>query len=372
MKRSIKLLILLAAFAMIVAACSSDSDDTTTTTAAAGGDETTTTAAAGDGDELVVGVSWNNYNEERWAKWDEPDMKAAIEAGGATYISADAGSSEEQQISDVENLITQGADVLIILAQNGTTIKPAVQSALDQGIPVIAYDRLIEDPGAFYLSFDNVEVGRMQAQAIFDAVPKGNYVMIKGNAADANADFLRGGQQEVLQAAIDAGDIVIVGESYTDNWAPEVAQTNMEQFLTEANNDVQAVVASNDGMAGGVVAALAAQGLDGVVPVSGQDGDGAALNRVALGTQTVDVWKDARLLGATAGEIAALLAGGTAMEDVPSMVKFTTPEGNEMFAILLSPQPITQDNLDLVVTAGWISVEDLCKDVEAGSVAVCP
>ena len=369
MKRSIKLLVLLAAFAMIVAACSSDSDDTTTT-AAAGGDETTTTEAMSD--ELIVGVSWNNYNEERWAKWDEPDIKAALDAAGATYISADAGSSVEQQITDVENLISQGAQALIILAQDGTAIKPAVQSAIDQGIPVIAYDRLIEDPNAFYITFDNVEVGRMQARAILEAVPAGNYVMIKGNAADANADFLRGGQQEVLQDAIDAGDVVIVGESYTDNWAPEVAQTNMEQFLTELDNDVQAVVASNDGTAGGVVAALAAQGLDGVVPVSGQDGDGAALNRVALGTQTVSVWKDARILGKTAGEVAALLAAGTAMEDVPSMVKFTTPEGNEMFSILLSPQPISQDNLDLVVTAGWISVDDLCKDVEAGSVAVCP
>jgi D-xylose transport system substrate-binding protein len=169
MKRSVKLLVLLAVFAMIVAACSSDSDDTTTT-AAAGGDETTTTEAMTDG--AIVGVSWNNYNEERWAKWDEPDMKAAIEAGGATYISADAGSSVEQQIADVENLIAQGATALIILAQDGTAIKPAVQSAIDQGIPVVAYDRLIEDPGAFYLSFDNVEVGRMQARAIFEAVPR--------------------------------------------------------------------------------------------------------------------------------------------------------------------------------------------------------
>ncbi len=374
MKRSVKLLVLLAVFAMIVAACSSDDSSDTTTTAAS--TETTAastdTTAAGGGDELIVGVSWNNYNEERWAKWDEPDIKAALDEAGIKYISADAGSSAEQQIADVENLISQGANALIILAQDGTAIKPAVQSAIDQGIPVIAYDRLIEDPGAFYITFDNVEVGRMQARAIFEAVPKGNYVMIKGNSADANADFLRGGQQEILQEAIDAGDIVIVGESYTDNWAPEVAQTNMEQFLTENNNDVQAVVSSNDGMAGGVVAALAAQGLDGVVPVSGQDGDGAALNRVALGTQTVDVWKDARLLGRTAGEVAALLAAGTSMEDVPSMLKFTTPGGNEMFSILLSPIPITADNLDLVVTAGWITVEDLCKDVEAGSVAVCP
>jgi D-xylose transport system substrate-binding protein len=377
MKRSIKLLILIAVFAMIAAACSSDSDDTTTTAAA--GDttttaaaDTTTTAATATDDEVIVGVSWNNYNEERWAQWDEPAIKAALDAAGATYISSDAGSSAEQQIADVENLIAQGANALIILAQDGTAIKPAVQSAIDQGIPVIAYDRLIEDPGAFYITFDNVEVGRMQARAILEAVPVGNYVMIKGNAADANADFLRGGQQEILQEAIDAGDIVIVGESYTDNWAPEVAQTNMEQFLTENDNDVQAVVSSNDGMAGGVVAALAAQGLDGVVPVSGQDGDGAALNRVALGTQTVDVWKDARLLGSTAGAAAALLAAGTEMTDVPQMVKFTTPEGNEMFSILLSPIPITADNLDLVITAGWITVENLCKDVEAGSVAVCP
>jgi D-xylose transport system substrate-binding protein len=385
MKRSIKLLILIAVFAMIAAACSSDSDDTTTTAAAgdttttAAADttttaaaDTTTTAATATDDEVIVGVSWNNYNEERWAQWDEPAIKAALDAAGATYISSDAGSSAEQQIADVENLIAQGANALIILAQDGTAIKPAVQSAIDQGIPVIAYDRLIEDPGAFYITFDNVEVGRMQARAILEAVPVGNYVMIKGNAADANADFLRGGQQEILQEAIDAGDIVIVGESYTDNWAPEVAQTNMEQFLTENDNDVQAVVSSNDGMAGGVVAALAAQGLDGVVPVSGQDGDGAALNRVALGTQTVDVWKDARLLGSTAGAAAALLAAGTEMTDVPQMVKFTTPEGNEMFSILLSPIPITADNLDLVITAGWITVENLCKDVEAGSVAVCP
>ena len=358
---------LLAAFALIVAACSS-SDDSATTTQAASGTETTVAAE----DALVVGVSWNNYNEERWAQWDEPAIKAALADAGASYISTDAGSSAEQQVADVENLISQGANALIILAQDGVAIKPAVQAAIDQGIPVIAYDRLIEDENAFYITFDNVEVGRMQARAILEQAPEGNYVMIKGNSADANADFLRGGQQEVLQAAIDSGAITIVGDSYTDNWAPEVAQTNMEQFLTENDNNIQAVVASNDGMAGGVVAALAAQGLDGSVPVSGQDGDGAALNRVALGTQTVDVWKDARVLGTTAGQVAALLAAGTAMADVPAMIVFETPGGNMMSTILLSPQPITQENLDLVVTAGWITTDDLCKDVEAGSVSVCP
>lgn len=345
---------------LVLAACGDDSEETTTTGA-------TTTGA----DEIVVGVSWNNYNEERWAKWDEPDMRAAIEAGGGRYISADAGSSAEQQIADVENLISQGADVVIILAQDGTAIKPAVTAALEQGIPVIAYDRLIEDPGALYITFDNVEVGRMQARAIFAAMPEGNYVFIKGNSADANADFLRGGQQEILQAAIDSGAIVNVGEMYTDNWDPAVAQTNMEQILTQNNNEVDAVVASNDGTAGGVITALAAQGLAGVVPVSGQDGDAAALNRIALGTQTVSVWKDARELGKKAGEAAVLLARGTALADLPGIVMFMSPGGNNMTSYLLTPIPITKDNLQVVIDAGWIDVATLCQGVAAGTVAVC-
>ena len=129
-------------------------------------------------------------------------------------------------------------------------------------------------------------------RSIYELVPEGNYIIIKGNSADANADFLRAGYEEVIGEAVEAGDITIVGEDYTDNWDPAIAQTTTEQFLTDADNDVQAVLSENDGMAGGVVAALEAQGLAGQVPVSGQDGDLAALNRVALGTQTVDVWKD--------------------------------------------------------------------------------
>ena len=360
--RKLVAVVALMALVLVLAACGDDGGATTTTAAV------TTTGAA---DELIIGVSWNNYNEERWAKWDEPDMKAAIEAGGGRYISTDAGSSAEKQISDVEQLIAQGADAIIILAQDGTAIKPAVASALEQGIPVIAYDRLIEDAGALYITFDNVEVGRMQARVILSLVPEGNYVMIKGNSADANADFLRGGQQEILQAALDSGAITIVGEMYTDNWDPAVAQTNMEQILTQNNNEVDAVVASNDGTAGGVVTALAAQGMAGIVPVSGQDGDAAALNRVALGTQAVSVWKDARELGKAAGEAAVLLAKGTALGSIPGTVIFDSPGGNQMVSILLTPIPITKDNLDVVVDAGWITVAVLCQGVSAGTVEVC-
>ncbi|NNU79156.1 D-xylose ABC transporter substrate-binding protein [Halovulum dunhuangense] len=313
--------------------------------------------------DITVGVSWSNFQEERW-KTDEAAIVAALEAAGAEYVSADAQSSSAKQLSDIESLMAQGVDALIVLAQDTQAIIPAVQAAADEGIPVIAYDRLIEDPRAFYLTFDNVEVGRMQARAVLEAAPEGNYVMIKGSPTDPNADFLRGGQQEVLQEAIDAGRITIVGEAYTDQWLPANAQRNMEQILTANNNDVDAVVASNDGTAGGAVAALQAQGL--VVPVSGQDGDHAALNRIAQGTQTVSVWKDARELGRAAGEIALALAGGTAMADIEGAAEWTSPGGTTMTSLFLAPVPITADNLSVVVDAGWITQEALCQGVTGG------
>jgi D-xylose transport system substrate-binding protein len=314
--------------------------------------------------DLTVGVSWSNFQEERW-KTDEAAIKSALEAAGATYVSADAQSSSAKQLSDIETLIAQGVDALIILAQDSQAIAPAVQAAADEGIPVVGYDRLIEDARAFYLTFDNVEVGRMQARAVLAVQPKGNYVMIKGSPTDPNADFLRGGQQEVLQDAIDAGDINIVAEAYTDGWLPANAQRNMEQILTAQDNKVDAVVASNDGTAGGAVAALTAQGMDGI-PVSGQDGDHAALNRVASGTQTVSVWKDARELGKAAGEIAAALANGTALSGIDGASEWTSPGGTTLWSRFLAPNPITKDNLSSVVDAGWITKDALCQGVSGG------
>ena len=198
-----------------------------------------------------------------------------------------------------------------------------------------------------------------------------NAVVIKGNKADANADFLRSGMEEVIGKAVKSGDIKIVGETYTDNWDPAKAQTEMEQFLTSNANKVDAVLAENDGMAGGVVAALAAQGLAGKVPVSGQDGDLPALNRVALGTQTVDVWKDARLLGKAAGEAAIALCKDADASKVSGASAFTTPGGNSLSSIFLKPNPISQDNLNVVLDAKWIDKATLCKDVNATKVKVC-
>ncbi len=241
-------------------------------------------------------------------------------------------------------------------------IVPALAKAKQRSIPVIAYDRLIDQPGVYYITFDNKEVGRMQARGVFSVKPRGNYVMIKGSPTDPNADFLREGQQEVLDAAIKSGAIKIVGEEYTEGWKPEVAQKNMEQILTRNGNKVDAVVASNDGTAGGVVAALSARGISGV-PVSGQDGDQAALNRVALGTQTVSVWKDARDLGREAADAAVDLAGG---KPVPGTVKWTGGEHKvTLDSKFLKPVAITRANLEAVVKAGWITKDNLCRGVDA-------
>lgn len=319
-------------------------------------------AAFAEGKKICV--SWGSFQEERW-KTDEAAVKAAIEKAGNEYCAADAESSAAKQLTDIESLIAQGADVLIINAWDKDAITPAVDLATNEGIPVIAYDRLIEDPRAFYLTFDNVGVGRIIAKSVKSVVPSGNYAIIKGDPGDPNAAFLLQGMMEVIGSDVDAGRIKIVGEAFSDGWKPENAQKNMEQILTANDNDVQAVLSENDGMAGGVVAALGAQGL--VIPVGGQDGDLAALNRVARGTQTVSVWKDARQLGKQAGEIASMLADGKTVGQIPGATKFSGGEkGIEINAILLEPTPLTKDNLGVAIDAGHISKAQACQGAVKG------
>lgn len=311
-----------------------------------------------------IGVSWASFQEERW-KIDEAAMVAAIEANGDTYVSADAESSATKQLTDIEALLTQGVDALIINAWDKDAIGPAIDAAAAEGVPVIGYDRLIEDARTFYLTFDNIGVGRIIAESVMAVQPTGNYAIIKGDPGDPNAAFLLQGMMEVIGGAVAAGDIIIVGESFSDGWKPENAQRNMEQILTANNNEVDAVLSENDGMAGGVVAALSAQGM--VIPVGGQDGDLAAINRVARGTQTVSVWKDSRDLGRAAGEIASALAAGAALDAIEGATIFTGgANGVAMNAILLDPTPLTRANLSVAIDGGHITREQACEGAIAG------
>ena len=368
--------------AVIFAACSTG-----------GGGSAAPSAAGGSGaaTDCTVGVSWNNFQQPRWAATDKPSMQTAIEAGGAKFIDADANLVNEQQLTDVDTLISKGAKVLVLLAQDNKAILPALKKASDAGIPVIAYDRLIEDPGVLYITFDNVGVGKAEADAILAKVPKGNYVLIKGDPGDANAStFLPQGWDEAgLKDKVASGDIVLLNGpdgTFTDAWKTEKAQSNMEAIIDKAVADgtkIDAVLAENDSTALGVAAAFQGKNY-GFPPLSGQDGDPANLNNVALGKQYVDVWKNSNELGKAAAAAALQLCAGTKIADVklpdglidPSVAPtaggavqdFTTPGGNKVKSLILQPTPITADTLDKVITAGWYAGKDeICKGVDTTS-----
>lgn len=319
----------------------------------------------------TIAVSWKIFQEERW-KTDEAVIKKIVEDNGDKYISADAQGSAAKQLTDIESLMSQGADVLLICPWDSEAIMPAVEKAASEGIPMIAYDVQIEHPAVLYMTFDNVGVGRLMAKEVLKVKDSGSFAIIKGDPGDPNATFLYNGMMEVLKPSIDSGKIKIVGEASSDGWKPENAQKNMEQILTANDNKVDAVLSENDGMAGGVVAALQAQGLQGTTPVTGQDGDKAALNRVALGTQTVSIWKDSRQLGKLAAEAALMLADGKTMDQIPNVTKFKDGARHvEMNAVLLTPDPITKANLKDVIDAKWVDKATVCASVPAGSVDAC-
>ncbi len=320
----------------------------------------------------LIAVSWKTFQEERW-KTDEGAIKAVVEAAGDKYISTDAQNSAQKQAADIEGLIAQKPDVIIVVPYDSDAILPSIKEIQNAGIKSIAYDVQFEDPNSLYITFDNVGVGRLMAQTMLkDGKKAGNFAYVKGDKGDPNTQFLAKGFEEVLKPEVSSGKIKVVCDNYVDGWKPDNAQKVMEQCLTANNNKIDAVISENDGMASGVVAALTAQGLAGQVPVTGQDGDKAALNRVALGTQLVSIWKDSRILGKAAGEAAVALADGKKMDSIKGVAKFSDGAKHvSMDAILLKPDAITKANLDDVIKAGWVTKAEACAGVKAGAVAAC-
>lgn len=321
--------------------------------------------AAAEGTKRI-GVSWRHFQEERW-RIDEAGIKSVLEPAGYEYVSADAQADPQKQLTDVESLLASGVDALIILAQDSKAILPALDRAKAEGVPVIAYDAPVDSPDALFVSFNNIAVGHLMAEAMVKARADGNWVLIEGDASHPIVNIFRQGQMEVLQPLIDKGAIKVVAKQNIENWKPDGAQAAMEQILTQQNNKVDAVLAMNDGTSTGVAAALASQGLLGI-PLSGQDGDVAALNRIAKGEQTITVWKNATALGQTAAKAAIELAEG---KPVSGAVTTKTDSGKDQAAVLLTPVGITKDNLNLVVDAKWISKDKLCEGVTKNPPAAC-
>jgi D-xylose transport system substrate-binding protein len=300
-------------------------------------------------DRPLIGFSMDTLEEERWQR-DRDLFVAAAERLGAEVLVQSAGSDDARQIAQCENLITQGVDVLVVVPHNGKAAAAIVESAHRAGIPVIAYDRMINDADLdLYVSFDNARIGELQADYLVRHVPQGNYVLIGGDPADFNSHLYREGQMRILQPFVDRGAIRIVAAQWAQEWQPIEALRHVENALTQHDNRIDAVVASNDGTAGGAIQALAEQGLAGTVKVSGQDAELAALQRVVAGTQAMTIYKPLPVLAATVAEAALHLIRGE-----------TPPNLNA--AIHNGKIDVPSIQIDVVVVDSTNVVETVIKD----------
>jgi len=345
------LLFVTASLLLMLAACGGKDKDNS---------ETASTSGKADG-KIKIGLSLDTLQEERWQK-DRDLFKAAVEKlGGEVEVQA-ANSDDAKQIAQAESLISQGVDVLVVVPHNAEATAAIVEKAHAAGIKVLAYDRLIKNSDLdLYVSFDNEKVGEMQAQAIVKLAPKGKFVYIGGAETDNNAHLFKQGAFNVLQPLIDKGDIQVVFDQWTKDWNPANALSNMENALTANNNAVDAVVAANDGTAGGVIQALAAQGLAGKIPVSGQDAELAAAQRIVEGTQTMTVYKPIKKLAETAAELVVKMAKG---EDVGAD-KVVNNGKIDVPSVLLDPVAVDKSNIDATIIAdGFQKKEDVYKNVK--------
>ena len=336
--------------AWAAAACGGRSSDT----GGAGG-------AAGGAKQITIGFSMDTLKEERWQRDRDLFVARAEELGARVLVQA-ANGDDALQNSQAENLLTQGVDVLLVAPHNGKTAAIIVESAHKAGVKVIAYDRLINDSDLdLYISFDNVGVGEMQGRYLTERKPSGSYVLIGGAPTDNNALLFRKGQMNAIQPLVDKGAIKIVSDQWAKDWQAVEALKIMENALTRSNNQVDAVVASNDGVAGGAIQALAEQKLAGRVLVSGQDAELAACQRIVAGTQSMTVYKPIKLLARKAAEVAMKLARKEPHGEA------TTPLDNgkiEVPSILLQPVAVDKDNMMATVIAdGYHKMEQVYRDV---------
>jgi D-xylose transport system substrate-binding protein len=332
---------------------------------------------AGSG-KTKVGLSFSDFATERW-KNEEVLMRGLLEEKGYEVISQEANHDVKLQNDQIDTMVGQGVKALIIVAEDGDAIVTSVDKAVDAGVKVIAYDRLIKTSKiSAYLSFDNVEVGRQQALGVMAAIDADNWdvaangparvIQLAGSPTDNNATLFTKGQSEILDKYIQEGKIEIIAQQGVDNWDPANALKLMENLLTGANNDVDAVVASNDGTALGALQAMKAQGLAGKVPISGQDATADGSNSIVKGELTVSILKDIRNLGPLAVDVADKLLKG---EAVAGMQNFTLAEltvddskTGEVPCVFLPVQQVNKDNVyDLVVKSGFQSFDDVYRDI---------
>jgi D-xylose transport system substrate-binding protein len=311
--------------------------------------------------KVRIGFSMDTLKEARWNRDRDLFVEKARELGAEVLVQA-ANGDDALQNSQAENLLTQGVDVLVVVPHNAKTAATIVDSAHRSNVPVISYDRLILDSDVdVYISVDPTRVGELQSEYAMKHKPKGNYVLIGGAPTDNNARLVRDGQMKVLKPGMDGGDIKVVADQWAKDWQPVEALKIMENALTRNNNAVDAVVASNDGTAGGAIQALGEQKLSGKVLVTGQDADLAACQRIVAGTQTMTVYKPIKALAHRAAEVAVQMAKKQPLTGASR----TTHNGKkDVPSILLEPVAVDKSNLDATVIAeGFQKKEDVYREM---------
>ncbi len=318
-------------------------------------------ASTGGAHKVVIGLSLDTLKEARWQADRDMFVKRAGELGAEVRVLS-ANSDDTVQVGDVEKLITAKVNVLVIVPHDGKAMAKAVKLAHEAGIPVLAYDRIIRDSDLdLYVSFDNVRVGELQARYLVDHLPtpgKGRVVRIYGAKTDNNAVMFKAGQDRVLQPLIDQGTIKIVHEDWAEDWKPENAKRIVNAAITAHGDGFDAVLASNDGTAGGAIQALSEEGLAGKKLVTGQDADLVAIQRIVAGTQTMTIYKPLHTLAQGAADIAVKLGTGK-----PLIARQSVNNGAiDVPAVLFDVVTVTRDNIDAtVIKDGLYKREDVYR-----------
>ncbi len=322
------------------------------------------TTASTSGKKIKIGFSMATVKEERWQR-DQTDFAAYCKKVDVECVITVADNKADRQANDVDNLLTQGVDVLVIAPENATQAASMVEKAKAKGIPVISYDRLIDsDKIDAYISHQVPVIGQKIAEYALQKVPKGNYVMVYGDSTDNNALILKNEMLKILKPSIDKGDIKIVADQNAIGWKAEESLKIVENALTQNADKIDCVVASNDGTAGGAISALEKKGLAGKVIVTGQDAEKGALQRIAEGKQAMTIYKSIPLLAQTAVDAAIKLAK---KEPLSNAKPFKNDKiGKEVQAILLEVVTVDKDNLmSTVIKDGWAKFEDVYANIPA-------
>ncbi|HYW73122.1 MAG TPA: substrate-binding domain-containing protein [Pyrinomonadaceae bacterium] len=322
-------------------------------------DSGNTSRGAKSGGPVRIGFSMDTLKEERWQR-DKALVEQRCKEVGATCEVLVADGNDATQVNQAESFLTKGFDVLIVAPHNSQIAASIVEAAHKQNVPVISYDRLIRNADVdLYVSHQVLKIGQMQAEYALKNQPTGNYVLIGGSPTDNNGLLLREGQMQILKPAIDKGDIKVISDQFAKDWKAEEALRITEDALTKTNNNIQAIVASNDGTAGGAVSALPPQ-LVGKVLVTGQDAALDAVQRIVDGKQTMTIYKPIQPLAFAAVDSAVKLAKGEKVDakDKINNGKIDVP------ALLFEPMILDKNNvMQTVIKDGYHKMEDVYKNV---------